>query len=289
MIVDKQRLKHLLVGEFTLKRLVRSVFLIIALVYIGVGIYGYFFTDKIIFQPPHATYKDTKQILQLQLTNGSQISAIYLANPKATYTILYSHGNAEDLGTDLNALKDLRDLGFSVFAYDYNGYGTSVGTPSESDAYMDVNAAYDYVTGTLKVAPERIIAYGRSLGGAMAVDLASRKPLAGLVIESSFVTAFRVVTRVPLFPFDKFRSIDKLKDVHCPVLVIHGKSDGVIPFWHGEKLYQQANEPKMSLWINGAGHNDLLEVAGEKYDIALRKFRDSLKKPNGDSRITTRL
>lgn len=287
--MDKRRLKHLLVGEFTLKRLVRSTLLVIALVYIGVGIYGYFLTDKIIFQQPHATYKDTKQILKLQTTNGSPISAIYLANPKAAYTILYSHGNAEDLGTDLNALKELRDLGFSVFAYDYNGYGTSAGTPSESNAYADVDATYDYVTGNLRVAPERIIAYGRSLGGAMAVDLASRKPLAGLIIESSFITAFRVVTRVPLFPFDKFRSIDKLKDVHCPVLVIHGKSDGVIPFWHGERLYQQASEPKMFLWIDKAGHNDLLEVAGEKYDTALRKFRDSLKKPNKESHTTSSL
>lgn len=286
--MDKRKLKHLLVGEFTLKRLVRSVLLIIALVYIGIGIYGYFFSEKIIFQPPHATYKDTKQILKLKTDDGSQISALYLPNPKATYTILYSHGNAEDLG-NVGRLKKIRDLGFSVFAYDYNGYGTSAGVPSENNAYRDVNAAYDYVTGNLKIPPEHIIAYGRSLGGAMAVDLASRKQLAGLVIESSFVTAFRVLTRIPLFPFDKFQSINKLKQVHCPVFVIHGKSDGVIPFWHGEKLYQQANEPKTPLWIDGAGHNDLLEVAGGKYDVALRKFRDSLKKSNEDSRITTRL
>ncbi len=267
----------------------RSVLLIIALVYIGIGIYGYFFSDKLIFQPPRATYKDTKQILKLKTDDGSQIAALYLANPKATYTILYSHGNAEDLGTDLDTFKELRDLEFSVFAYDYNGYGTSAGVPSESNAYRDVNAAYDYVTGNLKTPPEHIIAYGRSLGGAMAVDLASRKQLAGLVIESSFVSAFRVLTRIPLFPFDKFQSVNKLKQVHCPVLVIHGKSDGVIPFWHGERLYQQANEPKTSLWVDRAGHNDLLEVAGEKYDIALRKFRDPMKKSSGDSRITTRL
>ncbi len=276
------------VEQFNFKRFVPSAIVIIILIYVGIGIYGYFFSDNMIFLPPPTTYKDTAQILKINTDDGSQISALYLANPAATYTLLYSHGNAEDLG-NVGRLKKIRDLGFSVFVYDYNGYGTSAGTPSERNAYADVNAAYDYVTGNLKVAPERIIAYGRSLGGAMAVDLASRKPLAGLVIESSFVTAFRVVTRVPLFPFDKFRSIDKLKDVHCPVLVIHGKSDGVIPFWHGERLYQQANEPKMSLWIDGAGHNDLLEVAGEKYDIALRKFRDSLNKPNRESHTTSRL
>jgi hypothetical protein len=105
-----------------------------------------------------------------------------------------------------------------------------------------------------------IIALGRLLGGGVTVDLASRRPLGGLIIESTFVTAFRVLTKIPLFPSDKFRNISKIKNVNCPVLVIHGEDDEVIPFWHGEKLFQQANEPKLSLWVDGAGHNNFLKL-----------------------------
>ncbi|HAX79930.1 MAG TPA: hypothetical protein DCY88_29865 [Cyanobacteria bacterium UBA11372] len=89
-----------------------------------------------IFLPQPSTYEDTQDIIKLTTANGVSISAIYLPNPKAKYTILYSHGNAEDLGYGLPMLKELRDIGFSVFAYDYQGYGTSRGTPSEANAYQ---------------------------------------------------------------------------------------------------------------------------------------------------------
>ena len=117
----------------------------------------------------------------------------------------------------------MRALGFSVFAYDYHGYGTSGGKATEQNAYEDIDAAYNYLTQVLKVPPDRIIAHGRSLGGAVAIDLASRKPLGGLVVESSFVSAFRVVTGYRIFPFDKFRNADKIRQVRCPVLIIHGR------------------------------------------------------------------
>ncbi len=277
--MDKRRLKHLLIGEFTLKRLARSAVLIIGLTYLGMSLYGFFYADKIIFQPPRTAYRDTNNTLKLKTEDGTQISAVYLQNPQAIYTILYSHGNAEDLATLAPMLEDIRRMGFAVFAYDYHGYGTSSGTPSERNAYRDVDAAFAYLTQTLHTPAERIIAQGRSLGGALAVDLAARQPVAGLILESSFLTAFRVVTRIPIFPFDLFRSDDKIKRVHCPVLVIHGRRDEVIPFWHGARLFTLANAPKMSLWIDGAGHNDLSEIAGARYEQALQAFRDSLAGP----------
>jgi fermentation-respiration switch protein FrsA (DUF1100 family) len=106
----------------------------------------------------------------------------------------------------------------------------------------------------------------------VAVDLANRRQLGGLIIESSFVSAYRVITKIPVFPFDKFKSLSKIKKVHCPVLVIHGTRDEVVPFWHGEKLFQEANEPKQSLWIEGAGHNNLFARAEEQYEKALVEF-----------------
>src|SRR5439155_21231421 len=137
------------------------------------------------------------EIVKLISKDGKQISAIFLPNEKAKYTILYSHGNAEDIGDIRPMLDGLKNLGFSVFAYDYQGYGTSQGKPTESNAYADVLAAYEYLTTRLGISSERIISYGHSLGAALAVDLAARKPVAGVIIESAFTTAFRVVTRIP--------------------------------------------------------------------------------------------
>ncbi len=269
--MDKRKLKGLLVGDFTLKRLITSVFSIVILVYLGMFLYSYLYAEKIIFQPQPSSYRDTNQIIKLN-SEGVQISAIYLNDPKATYTILYSHGNAEDIGLLRPMLEDMKVMGYSVLAYDYRGYGTSSGTPSEENAYRDVDAAYNYLVNNLGVPASRIIALGRSLGGAVTVDLAHRRQVGGLIVESSFITAYRVLTWVPLFPFDKFQSISKIKEIHCPVLVVHGKRDEVIPLWHGERLLQEANEPKQSFWVDGAGHNDLFEIAGSRYSEALRNF-----------------
>jgi fermentation-respiration switch protein FrsA (DUF1100 family) len=271
--VDASRLKRILLGDFTLKRLVRSMFTIAVLVYLGLFLFAYFYADKIIFQPPPSSYRDSNQIIKLVTGNGEKISAIYLPNNAGVrYTILYSHGNAEDIGQLVPMLEEIRDMGFAVFAYDYRGYGTSSGTPSEEHVYLDADAAYNYLINDLHIPAARIIAMGRSLGGAVAIDLAHKRQLGGLIVESSFVTAFRLMTRVPLFPFDKFTNLSKLKQVHCPVLVVHGKDDEVVPFWHGERLFQQANEPKRSYWVDGAGHNNLFEVAGTRYGQVLRDF-----------------
>jgi fermentation-respiration switch protein FrsA (DUF1100 family) len=233
-------------------------------------------SDRLIFLPPAATYRHGAEILSLATADGVRISAVYLANGPADFTILYSHGNAEDLGLIAPVLARLREWGFAVFAYDYRGYGTSHGTPSERGAYEDVDAAYAYLTRTLGVPPGRIISYGRSVGSGPAVDLAARRHLAGLVVESGFVTAFRVMTRVPLLPFDKFRNVDKIARVSCPVLVMHGEQDDIVPIAHGRRLFRAAPEPKRFLWVEDAGHNDFMLVAGDRQARALREFADLL-------------
>src|SRR5260370_10708902 len=128
-----------------------------------------------------------------------------------------SHGNAEELGDGHSWHEDLRRAGFSVFAYDYQGYGISQGKPSEHNAYDDEEAAYDYLTRQLQIPPNRIIIYGRSVGTGPAVHLAARKPAAGLILQRPFVSPFRVPTRVPLFPFDKFPKSTDIRPVHCPL------------------------------------------------------------------------
>ena len=251
-------------------------------VYAAVCLLAYLISDRMIFLPPPATYRDGGETVSLTTADGVRITGGHLVNAHAEYTILYSHGNAEDLGLIAPSLARFREWGFTIFAYDYRGYGTSQGSPSERGAYADIDSAYDYLTRVMGVPSTRIIAYGRSVGSGPAVDLAARRPLAGLVVESAFVTAFRVLTRVPLLPVDKFRNIDKIGKVSCPVLVMHGGQDDIIPIDHGRRLFDAAPEPKRALWVEDAGHNDFLLVAGDRQALALREFAALLRQ----SRVT---
>lgn len=228
--------------------------------------------DRMIFLPPPATYRDGAEIVKLRTADGVLISATHLPHPSAPYTLLVSHGNAEDLGDIRPHLERLRATGFSVFAYDYRGYGTSAGAPSERGVYADVDAAYAHLTTQLGVPPAQIIAYGRSVGSGPAVDLAAREPIGGLVVESAFTTAFRVLTRVTLLPFDKFDNLDKIHRVRCPVLVMHGRADEIVPFGHGEALWRAAPEPKRFFWAERAGHNDFWLVDEPGATQALIEF-----------------
>ena len=249
-----------------------SLFLIPIFLYVGLVILAWFVPDKLIFQPQTSSYLDDSDVIKLKTSGGESISARYYPNPKAEYTILFSHGNAEDIGDIEPLTLYLRDAGFAVLAYDYRGYGTSAGAPSEEKSYEDIDAAYRYLTEELRILPGKIILHGRSLGGGPSTDLAARRPVGGLILESTFTTAFRTVTRYPLVPFDKFRNIDKLNVIKCPVLVIHGREDRTIAFHHGEALFDSAPGMKYSLGVDNAGHNDLAEVAGEYYLNAIRDF-----------------
>jgi hypothetical protein len=166
----------------------------------------------------------------------------------------------------------LNGLGFNVLAYDYPGYGESTGDPSEAHTYIAAQAAYDYLTAELRTPPECIFLYGRSLGGGPSVELARLNPVGGLILEGAFTSAFRVKTRWPLLPWDKFENLKKLKELRCPVLVIHGTEDETVPFWHGEVLYHSAPGEKMKLWVEGGGHNDTIKVAGPAYANILVEF-----------------
>jgi fermentation-respiration switch protein FrsA (DUF1100 family) len=254
------------------KDVLKRMLYIPIVLYLALAIYAFFFSDGAIFLPHPSSYKDTAEVLKLISANGKKISALYLPNASAKFTLLVSHGNAEDLGDDRDWLEGLRHAGFSVFAYDYQGYGTSEGQASESASYEDEDAAYGYLVADLRTAPDRIIIFGRSVGSGPAVHIAARKPAAGLILQSPFLSAFRVLTRVPLLPFDKFPNHKDIRRIHCPVLMMHGTADSVINFWHGQKLFALANEPKQSFWVQGAGHNDLDLVAGAEYGKALQKF-----------------
>lgn len=259
------------------KYLMISFFLVLVVPYLLLGIFAYFRADSIIFQPQQLPFKDAASIIKLSTLNGEKISAKFFKNEKAKFTILFSHGNAEDIFTSTPFFQELSEAGFNVLAYDYRGYGMSEGTPSEKNSYEDIETAYNYLVNEKQISPEKIIIHGRSLGGAVSVDLASRKKCGGLIVESSFVSAFRVMTGISIFPFDKFESIHKIGNVKCPILFIHGKNDSLISFWHGEKLFAAANEPKTFYAVENADHNDVSQIAGKNYFETIQKFAASIQ------------
>jgi hypothetical protein len=265
------KLRDLLIGEWNVRRVIRSLVLILGCV-LAYLVYLSFSADRLIFLPPEPSYQNGPEVIRIDTTDGQAISARYLPGPAGSYTVLYSHGNAEDLGHVGPVLADFQRHGFSVLAYDYHGYGTSTGTPSESHAYQAADAAYRYLVDSLKTPPGRIVVCGRSLGGAMAVFLAATHPVAGLVVESGFVSAARVALPVRVPFLDRFDSAARMGRVTCPVFVVHGGKDDVIPQWHGRELYRLAPDPKLHLWVESAGHNDLMEVAGTRYWERLGEF-----------------
>ena len=256
----------------TLRRQVKRMIVILAILYVAICAGLLACADRILFQPHPSGYADDKDIVKLRTSDGALISAMYMPSPSAKYTILFSHGNAEDMGDDREETEMFRSLGFAVLAYDYHGYGTSQGKPSEDNCYRDIDAAYEYLTGTLKVPPERVLLLGKSVGSGPSVDLATRQPVAGLILQSAFTSAFHTHWVGYLVPGDRFRNIDKIGRVKCPVLVMHGRQDWVVPFAHGQQLFAAANEPKRCLWVDDAGHNDIPLVADTQYNQALQGF-----------------
>ncbi|MHC4105560.1 MAG: alpha/beta hydrolase [Planctomycetota bacterium] len=271
--MDKRKLKKNLFGELSLRRMIYSVIF----VYVCLLGFVYLFADRMIFLGRDSGYGEGEAIVKIEARDGTQLAAVYLEEPNSEFTILFSHGNAEDIGDLRDFFELFVDKGYSVLGYDYRGYGRSEGRAAEKNVYEDVESVYEYLVRDLNTPPEEIIAVGRSVGAGVALQLACEKELGGLILESAFVTAFRVITRIPLAPFDKFRNIDKIKRVGCPVLVIHGKDDRVIPFWHGEKLFKEAIEPKLKFWVDGAGHNDLFWVAGERYWEVLQELTSAVR------------
>jgi abhydrolase domain-containing protein 17 len=254
----------------------KKVMLTILLAYFALGCFTYYCSDLLLFRPPASSYTDSDNILKLVTPSGIQISAQYLPNPIATYTILFSHGNAEDLGKIRSTLKIIHDVGFAVFAYDYQGYGTSQGNPSEQNFYQDIETAYAYVTQTLGIPPTQIILQGRSIGVGPAIALVAHTPVAGLIVESGFTSAFTAMTQISIFPFDKFPNLDRIRQVRHPVLVIHGTADRLIPFCNGQRLYRAAHGPKQFFAVVGAGHSDIIEKSGVRYVQTLQAFAQKI-------------
>lgn len=219
-------------------------------------------------------------------SDGARLHA-WLATAEAggaTPTVLYFHGNAGNLSNRIENIGFLRRLPVNVLGVDYRGYGKSTGRPSEAGVYRDAEAAYDYLVKERGVAPERLFVLGQSLGTAVAVDLAAKRPVAGLILEAGFPSARRVAQEAVWIPGlgyllrSKFDSERKLKGIRAPVLVAHCRQDPVIPFRLGEELFAAANQPKDFVAYDGECHEPLYTADPEGYAAHLRAFLQSATK-----------
>jgi fermentation-respiration switch protein FrsA (DUF1100 family) len=248
----------------------------LALLYAVLAVGAHYLSLSMMFPRPPLKYAPGPDYIQLTAPDGVKIYARHWPNPTAKHTLLYLHGNYEDLGSLSDYIPAFVRAGYAVFAIDYRGYGLSGGTPTEATLYADTQLAYDHMRTKLGLPAERIVLFGYSLGGGPAVELARRQPVAGVVLQGAFVSAYRVMTRIPVFPGDKFASLGKLAELRCPVMVIHGTADTTVPFWHGQALYTAATSRKARLFVEGGPHSGLADFTGPRYAEELRKFTDSL-------------
>ena len=192
--------------------------------------------------------------------------------------LLWSHGNAGNLTGRARHAQVLADEGVSVFVFDYRGYGRSEGSPNEPGIYEDAEAAYRYLSQERGIEPGRIVLLGRSLGSAPAALLATKVPHAGTVLISPLPSSKRMARRmffglpIDLFTSTRFPVATWAAERRMPLLVIHGDRDNVIPVEFGREVYDAAAEPKELLLLPGAGHNDILDVGGQRYVDALVGF-----------------
>jgi fermentation-respiration switch protein FrsA (DUF1100 family) len=216
-----------------------------------------------------------------QSGDGAKLFGWYVEARADAAVVLWCHGNA---GTVINRLENLRELcrlGLSVFLFDYRGYGRSQGRPSEDGLYQDAIGAYDYLTRVRQIRPERIVIFGRSLGAAVAADLASMKPAAGLILESPFPSIAAVARHhyggmpVHWLLGAEFKLIDRLPQLSLPKLVIHGDQDDIIPIEFGRQVFEAAKPPKQWYAIAGADHNNTYQVGGRVY---FRQFADFIRR-----------
>jgi len=244
--------------------------------------------DKLAFPVPPKEWSEAAllarpDLLYLETEHGDRIPAVHIKRGASgtDRVILYSHGNAEDLGQRLPYLDLMAQICASdVFAYEYCGYGLSEGEPSEENCILAIDAAYDYLTEQAGFHPHRVIVFGRSIGTGPSIDLVMRCPeIRGMVLQSPMESCGRAALGENAswvgYRIDLFKNYEKIDKVKCPVLVIHGVEDNVVPLQHGVNLLEACQQAAEPLWIENVGHNDMPN------EVCLRRAREFVDELDG--------
>lgn len=275
---------------------VAAVLLLLALVLVAVV---RLLENRIVYVPSRGCPPPPRGLaveeVSFEAPDGTRLVGWYGAPAAGRGTVLVCHGNAGNLADRGEYAAMLLDRGLGVFLFDYRGYGRSEGRPSEEGLYADAAAAFDTLAARLGAAPgitaapgvaagggvrppEPIVVLGRSLGAAVAVELAHRRPVAGLILEGGFPSAPRLGRAMfPLLPLallmrNRFDAASRIEGLPCPLLFFHGDRDTIVPIAMGRALFDRAREPKSFVTVPGAGHNDLPWVGGKAYLDRLEGF-----------------
>jgi fermentation-respiration switch protein FrsA (DUF1100 family) len=258
----------------------------IVVLYAAACIYVFFAQSQMVFYPTSTIAVTPTELklgyedVRIEQSPEEIVHGWYLTAADSTdlagKTVLFCHGNAGNLSHRMQTAVYLLDMGVNVLMFDYRGYGQSTGSPTEENVHADALAAYQWLVSEKSIRPVDITVFGRSLGGAVAVDLAGRVTVGGLIVESSFTSVHDMGRK--LFPYlpvkflirYDFNSLEKIRNVTVPVLITHSPDDDMIPYSMGERLFEAAGEPKLFCRLSGL-HNERDYFNNPEYKAALRK------------------
>ena len=272
------------------KRIMSSTLLVLFIAFVGLILWLRWSEPRMLYYPEREIQSTPDAIglryedVTLTASDGVHLDGWFLpANAPASTdghlpsTILFFHGNAGNMSHRLEKLNIFHSLGVDVLIIDYRGYGRSEGTPNEQGTYRDAEAAYVFLTQTRHRDPKRLVVYGESLGSAIAADLASKRPVGGLILEEAFTSIGDVGQK--MFPFlpvrllvrNKYDTVSKMRQIHAPLLMFHSRDDEFFGMRHAQRLLAAANEPKRLLELRG-GHNDAFLTSTEIFRNGLKEF-----------------
>jgi fermentation-respiration switch protein FrsA (DUF1100 family) len=270
-------------------RIVLSVLKIVAAVYVGLCILLFLRQSHMIYFPLAPVMQKPSDVglayesVALMTADNVRLAGWYVPCAGARGTMLVCHGNGGNIGDRLHPISLFHELGLTVLIFDYRGYGESAGKPSEEGTYQDARAAWQYLTEKRSTPPDKIVVYGRSLGGAVAAWLAERATPAAcaapaaLILEAAFTSipdmGERLYPWLPIRLLSRYRynTLARLERIRCPVLIAHSRDDEMIPFEHGQRLFAAAREPKIFFELTG-DHNEGEVLTAPAYRLALDTF-----------------
>ncbi len=262
--------------------------LIVLLLFIGACIYFFYpvIESFFVFYPepsfswtPEEEGMEYKEVY-FKTRDQKRLHGWYFKADDPGPVLLFCHGNAGNISHRLEVIRRFRSHGLAVFIFDYRGFGKSKGSPSEKGIYLDGLAAYDYLKNEENLPVDRIMPFGRSLGAAVAIEIALNRPVDSVIIESGFTSIREMASTIKLFrPFsfiipEHYDNLEKIPSIRVPKLIIHGKMDELVPFSMGRKLFNAAQEEKFFLPLDDAGHNNTFVVGGQKYFNAIKAFAE---------------
>ena len=250
-------------------------------------LWGCLMEERFIFYPVAAIERTPRDVglnfddVFFTTPDGVKLNGWFVPYPGAKVTLHWSHGNAGNISHRVENIKLLHGkVKINVFIFDYRGYGRSEGRVSEEGTYTDAQAGLKYLHSRKDVDPKRIVFFGRSLGATVAAELATREVCRALILETPFAS-IREMARVafPLLPIGgllriRYDTVEKVKKIKVPLLVIHGDRDDIVPYEQGRKVFEAAPQPKEFYTIRGARHNDTYIVGGDPYFAIIKDFID---------------